>query len=231
MPTENRNGLASEEELTASFRIQLGAIALAVAGVLFVLYPALRPFSDETSLLGAEAFASADWMTAHVMAILAFVLLTIGFMSLNLSLQGTAARRLSFYGLLFAWLGIGLTLPFYGAEVYGLSAIGQEAISRQNTDLMGLADDIRFGPGFNMILVGLVLLAIGAIVAAIAVWRSRLLSKWSAVPLAVGFLLYLPQYMATQPVRVAHGLLITVGCLWLAASMWRRSKSNATTPM
>ncbi|RIX52089.1 hypothetical protein D3P08_14010 [Paenibacillus nanensis] len=229
MIMKNSYGLASAEERIASFRIRLGAIALAVAGVLFVLYPALRPFSDETSLLGAEAFGSADWMTSHVMAILAFVLLTFGFMSLNLSLQGTAARRLAFYGLLLAWLGIGLTLPYYGAEVYGLSAIGQEAVSQQNTDLMGLADDIRFGPGFSMILVGLVLLAIGAMVAAAAVWRSRLLSKWSAIPIAVGFLLYLPQYLATQPVRVAHGLLITVGCLWLAASMWQRSKPKAAT--
>src|SRR2546427_10969618 len=49
---------------------RLGALCLAVAGILFVLYPAIRPFSDETSLQGAEAFASNAWIVAHVLAML-----------------------------------------------------------------------------------------------------------------------------------------------------------------
>jgi hypothetical protein len=38
--------------------VRLLAVSLAVAGILFVLYPLLRPFSDESSLQGAQAFAS-----------------------------------------------------------------------------------------------------------------------------------------------------------------------------
>jgi hypothetical protein len=40
-----------------------------LAGILFVLYSALRPFSDEMSLQGARAFASSQWVVAHVLAI------------------------------------------------------------------------------------------------------------------------------------------------------------------
>jgi hypothetical protein len=47
-------------------RVRLGALALAVSGILFVLYPAIRPFSDEVTLQGAEAFASPQWILAHV---------------------------------------------------------------------------------------------------------------------------------------------------------------------
>ncbi|WP_198031783.1 hypothetical protein [Bradyrhizobium sp. Ec3.3] len=43
---------ALEEAMFAS-RMRVGAGALVVSGVLFVIYPALRPFSDESSLLGA----------------------------------------------------------------------------------------------------------------------------------------------------------------------------------
>jgi hypothetical protein len=41
-------------------RVRLGALALAVAGVLFVLYPAIRPYSDETSLEGAAGVQLLD---------------------------------------------------------------------------------------------------------------------------------------------------------------------------
>jgi hypothetical protein len=46
----------------------------AVAGVCFLLYPAIRPFADEDSLAGAEAFASGAWVIAHLLAVLAFIL-------------------------------------------------------------------------------------------------------------------------------------------------------------
>jgi hypothetical protein len=51
---------------------------LAGAGILFVLYPAIRPFSDETGLQGAAAFASNAWIVAHVVAMLGFILLSLG---------------------------------------------------------------------------------------------------------------------------------------------------------
>ena len=46
-------------------RARLGALALAVAGVCFAIYPALRPYSDEVTLAGARAFASNAWFASH----------------------------------------------------------------------------------------------------------------------------------------------------------------------
>jgi len=37
--------------------------------------------------------------------------------------------------------------------------------------------------------------------------------------IAVAFALYIPQFFGTQPVRVAHGLLVTIGCAWMAAEL------------
>jgi hypothetical protein len=49
---------------------RMAAVALVVAGVCFLLYPAIRPFADEDSLAGAEAFASGAWLIAHLLAVL-----------------------------------------------------------------------------------------------------------------------------------------------------------------
>ncbi len=187
------------------------------------MYPVLRPFSDETSLFGAAAFASTEWIGAHVLAMLGFILLTLGLFGLYICLHETTVQRFAFRGLVLSWLGTGLTLPFYGAEAFGLHVIGQEAVKQHSVTLVSLANDVRFGPGFVMILAGLVLLALGSIMAAIAVWKSRTMPKWSGIPFALGFLLYLPQYVGTQQIRVAHGLLVAVGCVWMAMGMWMQS--------
>jgi hypothetical protein len=78
-------GSASEQ------RTRLTALCLALAGMFFVLYPAIRPFSDESSLRGAEAFASAAWVVAHSLAMAAFLLLTLGMLGLYFCLHDICA--------------------------------------------------------------------------------------------------------------------------------------------
>ena len=68
-------------------RVRLCAFALAISGIFFLLYPALRPFSDETSLEGAKAFASNRWLAAHMLAMVAFTLLPVGLLGLHDSLS------------------------------------------------------------------------------------------------------------------------------------------------
>ena len=208
---------------TNASRVRLGALSLAVASILFVLYPLLRPFSDESSLQGAEAFASTAWIVAHILAVVGFILLALGLLGLHIALQKTAVERLAFLALVLSWIGVGLTLPYYGAEVFGLHAIGQEAVRQHSSALLALADAVRFGSGFIVIVVGLLLLAVGTILVAIAIWKSGILSRWSGIPLALGFVLYLPQFLVTQPIRVAHGLVVAIGCIWIAFGMWKQS--------
>jgi hypothetical protein len=70
---------------------------------------------------------------------------------------------------------------------------------------------------------GLLLVAAGAIIIAAAIGGSRSPARYAGIPLAAGFALYLPQFTAGQPVRVAHGLLITAGGLLLARNLARRT--------
>lgn len=212
---------------TEAARMRLGAVSLVVAGILFVVYPAIRPFSDETSLSGATAFASTEWLLAHIMGMLGFTFIGLGLLGLYFALRETGVERLTFSALVVGWLGISLTLPYYGGEAFGLHAIGQEALRQHNAALVSLADVVRGGPQEVMFGVGLLLLGVSAIMAAVAVWRSGVLPRWSGVPFALAFALYIPQFFGNQPIRVAHGLLVAIGCLWIAFGMWRKSNAQA----
>jgi hypothetical protein len=189
-----------------------------IAGIAFAVYPALRPFSDEVSRSGAVAFASPRWIIAHTFGIAAFTLLGLGLFHLTetLRLHRSGART----GLALAWIGICMTLPYYGAEVFGLHAAGQQALA---TGQIGQFDDlihnIRWEAGIWFILAGLLALAIGVITLTTAAWRETPRPRLLLLPLAVAVALYIPQFAAAQPIRVAHGLLMTAGCILLAAAI------------
>ncbi|WP_429260402.1 hypothetical protein [Paraburkholderia sp. GAS334] len=204
---------------------------MVISGLLFVLYPAIRPFSDESSLRGAAAFASGQWLIAHMLAMVAFTLLPLGLLELHRSLQRTAVERGAYWAVVLSLLGTGLTLPFYGGEAYGLHAIGQQAVIQQSVAVLSLATVVRSGPGLAMFLVGLLLLAVAAIIAATTIWRSVIYPRWSGVPLAVGLALYIPQFFGTQPLRVTHGLLVAIGCWWIAAGIWSRGTTQCSLAM
>ena len=123
---------------------------------------------------------------------------------------------------MLAWIGIGLTLPYYGAEVFGLHAAGEQALHTGDTASFDtLVHDIRWQAGVWFIVAGLLLLAAGTIVLAVAVWGGEALVRWSAIPLAVMITLFLPQFAAGQAIRVAYGVLLACACITLAWAMTR----------
>ena len=207
-------------------RIRFGAGALVISGILFVIYPALRPFSDERSLLGAAAFGSGAWLASHMLAIVAFTLLPLGLLGLQRSLLGTSAEGLLFLAVVLSIIGTGFTLPFYGGEAYGLHALGQEALRQHSDSPLGPVEVIRSGPGLVMFLAGLLLLAASAIATATALWRSSRYPKASGIPFAIGMSLYIPQFFGAQPLRVALGLLVAAGCVWMAACLWQVDRNR-----
>src|SRR5215472_13339646 len=112
------------------YRVRVAAAALAVAGILFVLYPATRPYADEKSLQGAQAFSSTAWVTSHAMGMLGFIGLAIGLLGVHFAQANARDIRRSFWALVITWIGAGLTLTYYGAEAYALRVIGRLARRR-----------------------------------------------------------------------------------------------------
>ncbi|MFC4949726.1 hypothetical protein [Pseudonocardia sp. GCM10023141] len=214
---------------TTSSRTRLGALALAVAGVLFLLYPALRPWNDETTAAGALAsMGSGAWVAAHLFAMIGFILVPLGLLALVPLVRGTRGESLALPAVLVTWIGAGLTLPYYGAEDFALHAIAGQAAGG-GFDLPAMADAVRFGPvAATTFALGLLSLGGGAVLAAIAVTRSGVLARGSAVLFAVGFALFIPQFFGPPALRVVHGVILAAGLIQLAVAMSRVQKRNRT---
>ena len=197
-----------------------GAAVLLTAGLLFLLYPALRPWGDVVpGLEAARAYADPRWPLAHFVGAIGFHLLPVGLLALREVIGG----RLATVALATTWLGAGLVLPFFGAEAFGLHVVGVQVVASGDLGLLGFVEAIRNGPlQMTSFAVGLMLLAVGPGLAGVAVWRSRVLPRWSALLFAAGFTLYLPQFFGPPAVRIAHGVLVMVGCVVLAYALTRR---------
>ena len=200
--------------------IRLGAAALAVAGMLFLAYPSVRPWRDESTATGASAsMGSNAWVAAHFFAMVGFVLLPLGLLALQATVAASPAAPIARLATVVAWVGCGLTLPYYGAEDFGLHGVAGPY--GRGADLLGVVKAVRYQPvAITTFGIGLVLVAVAAVLAAVAVWRSGVLPKTSGVLFAAGFALFLPQFFGPTPVRIAHGALLAVGMVVLAAALW-----------
>lgn len=198
---------------------RLAPLSLAAAGVLFLLYPAVRPWTDETTVDGArEAMASGAWVAAHAFAMIGFILVPLALLALRESIGLAPVVVMS--------AGAGLVLPYYGAEDFGL-----HAAATHGGDLLAIAEATRFDPvAMTMFGAGLLLLAAGAIMVAVAIWRTGALPRTSGILFAAGFALFLPQFFAPAPVRIAHGVLMLAGLLWLAVALWRADPRPVQAP-
>jgi hypothetical protein len=199
-----------------------GALALAVAGVLFLVYPVVRPYSDESSMQGAAAIGSPWWVVAHLCAGVGFVLLPLGLLVLRDLVAGSSAARLAGSALVVTWVGVGFVLPYYGAEVFGLNALARRVERTDDVSLLGLASEIRHAPAAMVTFgVGLVALAVGAVLVGVTIWRATASLRWVGIVFAVAFVLYLPQFFGPPALRIAHGLLVAVGCVLVAVVVRR----------
>jgi len=216
-----------------SSRIRFAAFSLILSGICFTLFPAVRPFFDESSPQAAVWFGSNRWVFAHSLGMSGFILFVLGLLGVYMSLRQTSADRGADWALVLSWIGAGLTLPFFGAEALALQVIGRAAISQNNPGLLPLVNSVRFGVGLLFIGSGLVLIALAAVVLAFAVWNSEILPRWSAVLIAIGFAVYAPLLRGApgfQAMRIADGVLILVGCTWLAWGMVKCDQNRQLGP-
>ena len=211
----------------ALHRPTLAAVCLGLSGVLFIVYPVLRPRGDGSGAASVAAFASPAWLGAHLCAVVGFIGVAIGLLGLRDALAGYLGGRLASIAMLLWWPGAGLVLTYYGAEAYALNALGGWVERTRDFDLLDLATAIRMNPvQLTIFGIGLVLLAAAAVLTAVSVLRSGAMPPGSGLVFALGFLTYLPQFFAPDWVRIVHGVITGLGCLVLAVQLRRLSQSG-----
>jgi hypothetical protein len=211
-------------------RIRLGALVLGLSAFLLMLFPLIRPFfpldvfaPERTLAVASPAFASLAWVISHFLAMLGFVLLQGGMFALYAFHADAEAEPRAFRGLVWGLAGVALVLPAFGVEAYTMPIIGKLYLAGAS----GLAPVIPLtyqGPMTVVLLLGLLFLTVGAFNVAFAIRRSGELPVWAGFVFAIGLALWLP--LLPKPIRILDGLLIGLGGIPLAWSMWRRAGSS-----
>jgi hypothetical protein len=209
------------------------ALTLGLSSVALAVFPLIRPFfpfdptTPAETLAGASrAVTSARWLIAHYLALAGFVLLLCVLPALYMRLAAAGVEARARRATLLSGVGVALILPTLGVELYALPAIGRLYLGGQLAvaELVGL---IYRGAAVLVMLLGLLLLALGAVIFARTVGKTGALPRWAAVTYAVGLAFWCPLF--PPPVRIVDGLLIGVGGLGLAWAL-RRSLPEPTTP-
>ena len=216
-----------------SAALRLGAVALGVCALLFAVFPLVRPFfrldvfSPTLAAVASGALASPSWVIAHLLLLAAFGLLPCGLLALYAALADGPAEARARRGLVLGVAGTGLVTPAVGVEGFAMPVIGRLYLD----DVTGVAPafaTIYRGPMTLVMIAGLIMLAVGAIELARAIWRSDTLPRSGGIMFATGLALWLP--LLPRSVRIADGLLIGVGGVWLAWGIWRSARDQLRRP-
>jgi hypothetical protein len=151
---------------------------------------------------------------------LAFVLLLYGVLTLYTCLATTSVEPRAFPAMVMSLAGIALILPMLGVETFILPILGKLYLAG-HADIAPAIAMIYLGPALGVFLIGLLLLAVGAITFAVAIWHSAVLPRWAGVLFAIGLALWFPPF--PRVVRILDGFVIGLGGVWLAGSLRRKT--------
>lgn len=204
--------------------LRLGTTALALAGIMFALFPLTRPWQDAAGTNAGLVAATANswWIPSHLFGALGFLLLAFATTAvLGVIMKGPgepAARTMA----LLTMLGAGLILPYYGVESVGLHAVATTGELGDTASRVSLMEAMRNDPyALGTFGAGLQLMAAAGICLAVGIARAGEGSALPAIAVAVLLALYLPQYFGAPWMRMTHGVLLGISLLALAA--WHHS--------
>lgn len=196
----------------------LPAAALAVAAVAFALYPILRSSADEVGMTAAALYARPAWLLAHCLGMIGFITASWGLGRID-----RMAGRIALAGTL-------LVLPYYGAEAYGLHAIGTLALRLHDPAGIPAADMFRYQPvAITTFGIGLALWAAAGVRLAFLLRRSSNLQRIGLLITGLALITYLPQFFLPIQFRIVHGIVFGIGMLVLAWTVVRQKSSDSSS--
>lgn len=214
---------ASAQPDSATRRWFAGWLLMAAASL--AAYPALRPYGPETGLEGARDFASNAWVVSHLLGVLGFVAIAMATRVAAHSPRVWAgpwtdrlrSTRWAHATETRAWWAVALLLPYYGAEAFGLAAVAREALGRNDTSLLVIADDFRY----SSLALATFSLGLGALL--LVGGRLAHGTFTAGGPARVGGLLagfalatYSLQFFLPPAGRIAHGVVLATGLALVA---------------
>lgn len=173
------------------------------------------PHAAEAATVTTPAFFLGELIGSVVPVLLGL----FGVLALFAYLLPTAPRRTLVAGLICTVVGAGMTLTGLGVINYALPALG-DAYNSGHPYAMTIADSFFTWPRGSM-LYPAVLVPVGAILFAVAMWRGAALAPAAAAAFALSsVLIAIP--VPLHAVRLAGGIIgLGVG-IWIAVAVWQR---------
>jgi hypothetical protein len=210
--------------------IRLGILALPLSGLL-VLVAVLGRYGTpnvdvDPGLALSLADSSSYFVTQLVGNVLGLTLLIFGVISLTAYLINTRVRGLAVGAMVLSIVGITLLMGALGVTTYALPAIARAYQNGQQDAL--LIVEYIFGSPLREMFIGVILCySAGFILFGIAVWRSGVLPKRAAVPIAIQAPL-LSYFIRPEPTwaTVVGALMFVVGGSLIAWSVFRSAPAG-----
>jgi hypothetical protein len=215
------------EEIMAARSARPTASGFIVSGLALAAYPMLRPYGSETGLDGARAFASTAWPVSHLLGMVGFITLALALQSLTSTPRTARHGRTARGTATLAWLAAAFLLPYYGAEAFGLHALGAYAAESGDVAALEVANAFRFAPlAMTTFAIGLLLLLLVGLRLGVGFWRSTAVGRVGGILAGAGAVTYLPQFFGTPALRVGHGVLLGAGLVLLGLAVAREAATE-----
>jgi hypothetical protein len=222
---EQRREVSPPREPSSNW-VRIGILALPLSGVL-TLVGLLSRYDTPNARVDAEAAAQSASSSGFIVGqfvgnILGLTLLIFGILALTAYLANTYARGLALTAMVLSIAGIALILSALGVTTYALPVIGRAYLNGQE-DAITIADAIFNAPGREIFIPIFLLYSAGFILFGIAIWRSGVLRKGSAIALGIHAPLF-ASFIRPQPTvgTVIGGLLFVLGGSMIASGVFRK---------
>lgn len=210
--------------ITSSTLTRIAAIALAVAGVIFILIQPLHPHEDVTSI------TTGTWFIVHILSLTMAVLGLAGVTGVYLS----QITRSGIFGLL-GYLVFSLffitqaAVNFAEAFILPLSAAGSPALTEDVASLFatGYVLQTDVGPLAIVGAAGAVLYLGGGILFAVGVLRANVLPRWTGILLIVASLSSLAAAILPHELARYAAIPMGIALIALGVTLFAQQRTSA----
>jgi hypothetical protein len=210
-------------------RIRAGIWLLVVSGLLTVIGLALRgPNPVDGHGLDTAAFVEVSQAATHELTwailLINLVIQTFAWLAFWAFLRDTPEERLAFWGMVLSITGNGLFLPIAGIVALTAPMVAELYVSG-NEAVIAVADSAIFGPlALPFLIASAFALLGGAILIGLALWRSPLLPRWTAIPYVVHGLCLTFFAQVHFALEFSGGPLLLASALGIAIAVTRETK-------
>jgi hypothetical protein len=211
--------------ITPSTLTRAGAVALALAGLIFIVIQPLHPHEDVASI------TTSTWVVVHVMSLAMAVLGLAGITALYL----TQVKRMGWLGLLgyvlFALFFITqAAVNFAEAFILPLTAGGSPEVTEDVASLFatGYVLQTDVGPLAIVGVLGSVLYLGGGVLFGVAIIRARVLPLWTGILLIAAAVASLSAAVIPHELARYAAVPMGVALVALGGALWLQQRTSSS---